>query len=266
MDSILSEIIAHKKEEVRRSKEQVKIESLKAQLSDCPPPRGFKEAVTQRNGINIIAEVKSASPRGGVLIKDFDPVAIADDYLKGGAAALSILTEQKFFKGNLDFISLVKRENPLPTLRKDFIIDPYQIYESRVWGADAILLIVSILSEDALKELLSMSSELGMDALVEVHDEKELKIALSTGCDIIGINNRNLRTFKVDLTTTIKLISCIPREKVVVSESGIKSREDIVQLEEAGVRAVLIGEALIRARDRVAMLRRLRGAEIENQN
>jgi indole-3-glycerol phosphate synthase len=264
MDSILSEIIAYKKEEVRQRKELLKIESLKKRLSQLPPPRGFKEAITQRNGINIIAEVKSASPSAGVLIKDFDPVAIADDYLKGGAAALSVLTERKFFKGNLDFISLVKRENPLPTLRKDFIIDPYQIYESRVCGADAVLLIVSILSKGILKDFLSLVVELGMDTLVEVHDEEELTVALNTGCDIIGINNRNLRTFKVDLTTTIKLISSIPPEKVVVSESGIKSRKDIVQLEEAGVKAVLIGEALIKAKDRVAMLRNLRGAEIEN--
>jgi len=186
-------------------------------------------------------------------------VDIADDYRKGCAAALSILTEREFFKGNLDFISLIKKENSLPVLRKDFIIDPYQIYESRVCGADAILLIVSVLSENALKDFLSLSSELDMDTIVEVHDEEEVAVALNAGCNIIGINNRALRTFKIDLTTTIKLVSCIPPGKVVVSESGIKSREDIIQLEEAGVKAVLIGEALIRARDRVAMLRELQG-------
>lgn len=259
MNSTLNQIIAHKKEEVGRRKKEVKIDSLKAQLPNCPSSRGFKEAITQGNEINIIAEVKSASPSAGVLIKDFDPVGIADDYLKGGADALSILTEQKFFKGNLDFIPLIKKENPLPALRKDFIIDPYQIYESKIYGADAILLIASILSVDTLKDFLSLSSELGMDALVEIHNEEELSIALSTGCDIIGINNRNLKTFETDLATTIKLMSCIPPEKIVVSESGIKSREDIIQLEEAGTRTVLIGEALIRAKDRVAMLKELRG-------
>ena len=259
MNSTLNQIIAHKKEEVGRRKKEVKIESLKEQLPNCPSSRGFKEAITQGNEINIIAEVKSASPSVGVLIKDFDPVGTADDYLKGGAAALSILTEQEFFKGNLDFIPLIKKENPLSALRKDFIIDPYQIYESKVYGADAILLIASILSKDALEDFLSLSSELGIDTVVEVHNEEELSIALSTGCNIIGINNRNLRTFEIDLTTTIKLMSCIPSGKVVISESGIKSREDIIQLEEAGIRAVLIGEALIRAKDRIAMLKELRG-------
>ncbi|MBT9132531.1 MAG: Anthranilate phosphoribosyltransferase [Firmicutes bacterium] len=258
-NSILSRIVKYKKEEVRQLKRQLKIESLRAQLSDCPPPRRFKELITQGKRVNIIAEVKHASPITGVLAGDFNPVDIADDFLKGGAAALSILTEQEFFKGNLDFISLVKKKNSLPVLRKDFIIDSYQIYESRVCGADAILLIVSLLSENAVRDFLSLSSELDMDTLVEIHDEEELAVALNAGCDIIGINNRNLKTFKIDLTTTIKLVSCIPSEKVIVSESGIKNREDIIQMEEAGVKAVLIGEALMRARNRVAMLRELRG-------
>jgi indole-3-glycerol phosphate synthase len=273
MNSVLSRIIEYKKEEVRQLKRQapfrdlrsltgqVKIESFKAQLLDCPPPRGFKKAITQGKGVNIIAEVKHASPSAGVLIKDFDPLSIANDYLKGGAVALSVLTEQKFFKGNLDFISLIKKENPLPVLRKDFIIDHYQIYESRVCGADAILLIVSVLPKNALKDFLSLSSELDMDTLVEIHDERELAIAMNVGCDIIGINNRNLQTLEVDITTTVKLMGCIAKGKVVVSESGIKSREDVIRLEEAGVKTVLIGEALIRAADRVVMLRELRGVK-----
>lgn len=265
MNSILNQIITHKKEELSRRKKEVKVERLRVQISGSLPPRDFKGAITQGDKINTIAEVKFASPSEGVLAEDFDPVSIASDYLKGGAVALSILTEQKFFKGELDFIPLIKKENPLPILQKDFIIDSYQIYESKVYGADAILLIVSILSKDALGDFISLSGELGMEALVEVHDEEELSVALDTGCSIIGINNRNLKTFKIDLATTIKLMSSVPPGKVVVSESGIKSREDIIRLEESGVRAVLIGEILMRTKDRISMLKELRG-DIENQN
>ena len=204
----------------------------------------------------MIAEVKKASPSKGLIRADFDPEAIARSYESAGASAISVLTDEKFFQGSLDYLKLVKRTVSLPVLRKDFIIDAYQVFEARTAGADAILLIVAALPHDSLTALMNCASELGMDQLVEVHDESELETALEVGAPLIGINNRNLRTFEVTLDTTARLLPMIPRAKTV-SESGIFTRRDMVSLGAMGVDAVLIGEALMRQDDIQAKLAEL---------
>jgi len=203
--------------------------------------------------------VKKASPSKGIICANFNPIYIAKIFADNGAAAISVLTEPKYFQGNLTYLRDIKAavEKPLPLLRKDFIIDPYQVFESRAYGADCILLIVAILTPQKLSELLQLSHQLGMMSLVEIHNEEELDIAVKSEARIIGINNRDLNTFKVDLNTTAKLRPLIPLDRIVVSESGIKSREDMQKLKEWGVSAALIGEALVSAPDIAAKMREL---------
>lgn len=247
----LDKILQQKRAELDKEKCELPIEVLKKNLGSFPR-RDFKEAVSRGNRVNIIAEIKRASPSRGLIISsDFHPDEIAKIYEKNGASAISVLTEKEFFKGEIDFVSLVSRATNIPILRKDFIIDEYQIYQSRVYGADAILLIVRILSLQRLKDYLKLATDLSLDCLVEVHDEKELAIAQDAGAEIIGINNRDLGTFEVDLTTTLKLAPLI-KGKVVVSESGIKTKDDILRLKKVGVNAFLIGEALMKAHGEVA--------------
>lgn len=247
--SILDTIIENKKIEVRKSKEALSRESLERGLRDAPETRDFYKALADGARVRIIAEIKKASPSKGVLRDDFDPVEIAAGYEKGGAAALSVLTDEKFFMGSLAYLRAVRGAVGIPLLRKDFIIDPYQVYESRVNGADALLLIVSALSEETLVELLALTHSLGMDALVEVHDEDELGKALDAGGRIIGINNRDLRTFEVDLGVTTRLSRNIPEGVIVIAESGISSGADIRKLGEHGVHVFLIGETFMKAPD-----------------
>ena len=252
---ILDTIVIQKKKEVAL----LKAHGVSRPEMDVDPPRGFMQALTQSSEIAVIAEVKKGSPSKGIISPDFNPTAIASSYEKGGADAVSVLTDEKFFYGSLDYIPLVRQEILLPVIRKDFIIHELQIEEAGNYGADAILLIAAILDRNQIKDYLQMSTELGMDALVEVHDEKELEKSLIAGSRLIGINNRDLRDFTVDLQTTIRLRREIPDSIPVVSESGIKSREDMKMLEDESIAAALIGETFMRSGDREAALREIRG-------
>lgn len=262
--TILDEIIASKFEGLKAIKSRddyaAILDDLKEKAAVVTLRRDFKGALILP-GINIIAEVKKASPSKGVIRHDFDPLKIARDYEKHGASAISVLTDEKYFQGRLEYVPLVRNAVDLPVLRKDFIVDEYQIYESAAIGADALLLIVAALKDDKLKELLELTNSLGMSALVEVHTEDEANRALNVGAEIIGINNRDLKTFKTDLETTRAIARILPDDVVVVSESGIKSNADILSLKECGVSAFLVGEALTREANIGAKLKDLLGVK-----
>ena len=242
---ILDIIVARKREEVTL----LKLEGIRPPDGKIDPPRGFMQALLDVPGVAIIAEAKKASPSKGVIAADFDPVKIAVNYQQGGAQAMSVLTDVDFFQGSIDYIPLVRNAVDLPVLRKEFIIDPLQIDEASAYGADAILLIAAILDTVQMKEFRVQAEELGMDVLVEVHDEQELEKALAAESRLIGVNNRNLNDFSVDLETTFRLQRQIPAGIPLVSESGITSRQDMIRLKEAGVTAALIGESLMRSRE-----------------
>lgn len=246
--SILEIIVAEKKREVAESKRKVPLDILKERLSARKAPCDFAAAI-KGNGIKLIAEVKKASPSRGVLVEDFNPVALAKVYAQNGAAAISVLTEASYFQGKLEYLAQIRKEVGLPLLRKDFIFNEYQVYESAAYGADAILLIAAILSSSQLGELLKLSKSLELACLVEIHDEQELHKALDSGGEIIGINNRDLNTFKTKIETTQQLRPFIPNDKIVVSESGISRREDVKKMQDWGVNAILVGEALVTAQD-----------------
>lgn len=254
--NILTKIVADKREEVEQRKKSMPLASLKESCARRKAHPDFARALSGDN-IRIIAEVKKASPSRGVLRPDFNPVGLAKTYADNGASAISVLTETNYFQGSIDHLAKIRKEVNLPLLRKDFIFDQYQIYESCACGADALLLIVSILGQEQLQELLSVSHSLGLSCLVEVHNEKEVEMALQNGAEIIGINNRNLDTFTVDINTTRRLRSLIPRERIVVSESGIRSRSDVEKIKGWGVNAVLVGEALVTADNIPAVMRKL---------
>lgn len=243
---ILQQIISEKRLEIEESNRSLPIASLVRKIANRDAPRDFLRAISQER-LQLIAEVKKASPSKGVLNPDLDPVVLGRSYAESGAAAISVLTEVNHFQGSLEYMSVIKDKVDIPLLRKDFIFDEYQIYESAAFGADALLLIAAILSQEQLSGLLQLSHRLGMDCLVEVHNETELEQAIQSQTKIIGINNRDLNTFEVDINTTRRLIPLVPVGISVVSESGIKSREDIITMMECGVNAVLIGEALITA-------------------
>jgi indole-3-glycerol phosphate synthase len=251
---ILETIVAQKKLEVAK----LKSEGVEEPAEQPDQPRGFIRALIQAPEIAVIAEVKKASPSKGVICPDFDPVKIAVSYEEGGANAVSVLTDEQFFQGSLDDLARVRQAVTLPIIRKDFIIHELQIEQANAYGADAILLIAAILEGEQIKDYLQMCGELGLDALVEVHDGEELEKSLSAGSRIIGINNRDLRDFTVDLNTTVNLKKEIPQEIPVVSESGIKNQENIKLLQDHGVTAVLVGETLMRSEDRATALRKLR--------
>jgi indole-3-glycerol phosphate synthase len=254
---ILDEIVAYNRKELENTKGSVPLEELRKAAGERPHPLDFASALRGEK-VRLIAEVKKASPSKGVIRADFNPVEIARTYAANGASAISVLTEQKYFQGSLNYLRDIKDTlSEIPLLRKDFIFDPYQVYQARAYGADALLLIVAVLSPEKLDELLSLSRKLGMRCLVEVHNEIELEIALKTGADIIGINNRDLTTFEVDIATTRRLRPLIPGDRIMVSESGIKSRGDIEKLRKWGVDAVLIGEALMTSKDIAAAMKEL---------
>lgn len=259
--SILKRILEVKRTEVESRKKQVPLKVLQNHISTAPPVRPFAQVLKRREGepIRLIAELKKASPSKGVFREDFDPKKILLAYERSFASALSILTDEPFFQGSLENLLLARQITTKPLLRKDFLVDEYQLYEARVYGADAVLLIVAALEEKELQDLLALSRELGMDSLVEVHTEGELEIALKSGAMLIGINNRNLQTFEVDLSTTLRLKRLIPNNCIVVSESGIENREQVKQLEDAGVDAILVGETLIRSDDPIAKAKELLG-------
>jgi len=260
---ILKKIVAHKLEEVAAAKLAQPLGEVKALLSEREDqPRGFERALRTAAASGwtaIIAEVKKGSPSKGVIRPDFDPLDIAITYQENGATCLSVLTDEKFFLGHLRNLALIREQVALPLLRKDFIFDPYQIYEAAAGGADAILLIAAMLEPSAVQELKALADELYLDVLLEVHDERELEMALATDCGLIGINNRSLHTFVTDLSTTERLARIIPPERLIVAESGINCRADVERLQNAGAAAFLVGESLMREDDIGAKLNELLG-------
>lgn len=257
---ILDQIVKEKIKEIQRAQEKVSLKELIEKSSSFATHlRGFKEAISRPGKINLIAEIKKTSPSGGVLREEFEPAEIARTYKASGASALSVLTEKNFFQGNIDYLKKVKAAVDLPVLRKDFVIDKYQIYESVCAGADAILLIVKLLSEEKLAEFSRLCAQLKIDAVYEVHSEEDLDKALSQDSDIIGINNRDLNTFEIDLQVSSRLIKRIPGSKVIISESGIKTPQDVRYLQNLGVHAVLIGEIFMRSKDIASKVKEIMG-------
>ncbi len=257
---ILNRILQRKIEEIEVCKQQAPLDQLRRQLDTATAPRGFIGALRdkQSSGLAaVIAEIKKASPSKGVIREDFDPVQIAKSYARGGAACISVLTDRDFFQGHDDYLVAARNACLLPVIRKDFIIDAYQVYEARALGADCILLIVAALDDMALKDLYCLSSELGMDTLVEVHDQQELERAMHLDLDILGINNRNLHTFETSLSTTLDLLDQIPESCLLVTESGIHSSEDVQLMRDHGVDSFLVGEAFMRAEEPGAELKTL---------
>jgi len=254
--TILEEILAYKRQELAQVREEVPFERLERMSQERARPLDFASALAQP-GLSLIAEVKRASPSQGPIAPRLEPVHLARLYQENGSRAISVLTEGRYFQGHIQHLSAIRAEVSLPLLRKDFLFEEYQIYEARAYGADAVLLIAAILPDQVLRSLLSLTRELGLEALLEVHNREELERALAVGPRIIGINNRNLIDFSVDLDTTIRLRPHIPGDIIVVSESGIRSRADVERLAEAGVDAILVGEALVTAQDLAAKVREL---------
>lgn len=244
---ILSRIIEEKKKEIERHQNYIPLSAMKKKAESLYIKSSFKRNVSRKGHINLIAEIKRSSPSKGVIRRNFDPVRIALAYNAAGASAISVLTDERFFDGKLEYIKMVKDRVTVPVLRKDFIIDEYQIYQSAVAGADAILLIANILTQEELIRYYSLAKGLGMDVLMEVHNAEEVEKALATPASIIGINNRDLADFNVDISSTQKLIRLIPDNKVIVSESGIETYEQVMFLKSLGVNAVLIGETFMRS-------------------
>ncbi len=260
---ILDKIAAYKRQEVALAKSRRSLASLQRGIDELEDqPRGFLRALracADSGWTAVIAEVKKGSPSKGVIREDFDPLSIAEIYQENGATCLSVLTDEHFFMGHLLYLAKIREVVSLPLLRKDFICDPYQIYEARAAGADAVLLIAAMLDAGQLAEYYVLARELQLDVLLEVHDEAELDVALTTGCELIGINNRNLQTFATDLATTERLLPLIPVGYFVVAESGISCRADVLRLQKAGARGVLVGESLMREDDIGAKLKELQG-------
>ncbi|BBD80916.1 indole-3-glycerol phosphate synthase TrpC [Aerosticca soli] len=260
MPDILQRILARKREELDERSARLPLAELAARAKDLPPTRGFAAAIEAKVGAGdsaVIAEVKKASPSKGVIRSEFDPAAIARSYAQAGAACLSVLTDKDFFQGSEEFLRQAREACALPVLRKDFVIDPYQLYEARAIGADAVLLIVAALGDAALEELAGLAAELGLDVLCEVHDAEELERAQALPVSLIGVNNRDLRTFKTSLDTSIELQALVDYDRILVAESGIHTPEDVARLREAGIHAFLVGEAFMRAADPGQALRRL---------
>lgn len=252
MSDILNQILRDKAREIVERAELVSLPELSRQVEHLPPTRGFAAAIQEKlnsNKVAVIAEIKKASPSKGIIRKNFQPADIARAYAANGAACLSVLTDEKYFKGHAEYLKAARAACDIPVLRKDFMIDPYQIYEAREMGADAILLIAAALGDPMMSDLEQTAIALGLDVLVEVHNEQELERALRLKTPLLGINNRNLRTFETSLETTISMLSMVPDEKIVISESGIHDRNDIQRLRENKVNGFLIGEAFMREQD-----------------
>jgi indole-3-glycerol phosphate synthase len=252
--SILERILAAKREEVSALKQARR--GIESEARAAPPPRDFVAALRAKQPA-VIGEIKRASPSKGLLRPDFDPAAIARSYEKGGAACMSVLTDREFFQGASEHLSAARAACSLPALRKDFLLDPYQVFESRALGADCILLIAACLADSKMGELEALAHGLGMAVLVEVHDAEELERALKLNTPLIGINNRNLRSFETRLETTLDLLPRTPHDRLVITESGILSKVDVARMRAAGVHAFLVGEAFMRAHDPGAELRKL---------
>lgn len=261
MSTVLDEIIQHKRQEVAAAKVARPTDQLESQLASAPPVRDFLAALQQSPAPGLIAEVKKASPSAGIIRDDFSPVEIARTYESAGAACLSVLTDEKFFQGHLDFLRAIRSEVSIPVMRKEFIIDRHQILEARVCGADCCLLIAECLSDEQLQDLHDYAHELGMHTLIELYEPDNLPRVLSTGAPLIGINNRDLRTFVTSLDHTFDLQKNVPDHVLLVSESGIRTHADILKLRSAGIGGVLVGESLMREPDiSVAVQQLMRGA------
>ena len=256
-ETVLDKIVAAKRREIAACRQRVAEAELRRQLADAPSPRDFFAPLSAPGPIRLIAEIKKASPSAGVIRHDFDPVKIAKIYEAHGASCLSVLTDEPFFQGRLDYLKLVREAVQLHVLRKDFILESYQLIEARVAGADAVLLIAECLDDCQLRKLHNETIELGMTPLVELYEPEHLERVVEAGATLVGVNNRDLRTFVVDLEHTLRLRPRIPQECVVVSESGIKSHADVQRLEAAGVDAILVGESLMREPDIGAAVDRL---------
>jgi len=254
---ILDRIVNNKLREVSERKKEVPLAVLKSKVTNLASSRNFKKAISSLGKINIIAEIKKSSPSAGTIVKDFSISEVARIYENNGASAISILTDQKFFTGRLEDLTEARKVSSLPILAKEFIVDEYQIYEARIRGADALLLIACILNREKLKRYLDLALQMDLEYLVEIHTEEEWEEIKELPFDIVGINNRNLANFKIDLETSFNLVKKIPAHKIIVSESGINNREDIRRLREAGVDAFLIGEALLKSKDVGEKLREL---------
>jgi indole-3-glycerol phosphate synthase len=259
MSTVLDRIVASKLQEIDEARRRLPERELERRLATAPAVRDFRSALEQPGEVRVIAEVKKASPSAGVIRADFDPVAIARTYEVNGAAAISVLTDAPFFQGSLDYLAAIRMAVAVPLLRKDFILDRYQLLEARIAGADAVLLIAEILADGQLPRLLRQAEDLGLQALVELYDADNLACVLESGARLIGVNNRDLRTFMTRLEHTLDLAPRLPRDCCLVSESGIRVRADVERLQAAGVRAVLVGETLMRAPDPGRKLRELRG-------
>lgn len=258
--TILRKIVARKWEEIEERKRRISLADSKARAADQPPCRGFAQALGERVNQShpaVIAEVKKASPSKGVLREPFEPAVIARSYAEAGAACLSVLTDRDFFQGSEDYLQQARDACTLPVIRKDFMVAPYQIFESRWVGADCILLIAACLSEDQMQELAGIAREIGLDVLVEVHNQAELEQALRLPTPLVGINNRDLHTFEVSLETTYDLHRSIPADRITVTESGILTREDVENMQQRGIHAFLVGESFMRADDPGQQLQRL---------
>jgi len=260
MTDILDRILERKAEEVAERRSQVPLAELTARIADTPDTRGFAAAIEAKIDAGlpaVIAEVKKASPSKGVIRTDFDPAAIARSYAAAGATCLSVLTDRDFFQGSEAFLQQARAACSLPVLRKDFIVDPYQVHEARAIGADCVLLIVAALDDDVLLQLALLAAELTLDVLCEVHDADEMERAQALPVSLIGVNNRNLRSFETSLETSLELQQCVEYDRILVAESGIRTPEDVVRLRAGGINAFLVGEAFMRTEDPGSELRRL---------
>lgn len=260
--SILKDIETYKRREIEAARKALPLAALAERARSAPPVRGFCARLEEgraQHRLALIAEIKKASPSKGLIRADFDPVGLARAYERGGAACLSVLTDAPSFQGSLEYLRQARSATQLPVLRKDFLFDPYQVVEARTWGADCILVILACIDDTGARDLLSVAGDHGMDALVEVHDEHELDRALGLDARFIGINNRDLNTFATDLSVTLKLAPRVPRDRLLIAESGISTLEDLERLAEVGVTAFLVGESLMRQNDVEAATRALLG-------